>query len=231
MKEYQPDTFWFVDDVFTVSHKWLAAFAATIKKRGLQIAYECISRADRMNEEVIALLKESGCARIWIGAESGSQKIIDAMDRRVDVTTVQDMIQKSREHGIEAGTFIMLGYPGETQDDIEKTIQHLKNSNPDYFTITIAYPIKGTGLYEEVEAIQAMLPEWSESTDRDRDFKRTYSRRYYDFAVKYVVNEVHYYKKQLANKQFSKDGIQHLLKSKVAKAVMNWERLKKQPVT
>ena len=82
---YQPDTFWMVDDVFTVSHKWMHGFAEEIKKSELDIQYECITRAERMNEEIIQILKDTGCFRVWIGAESGSQRIIDAMDRRVDV--------------------------------------------------------------------------------------------------------------------------------------------------
>jgi anaerobic magnesium-protoporphyrin IX monomethyl ester cyclase len=116
------------------------------------------------------------------------------MDRRVDVKQVRDMIKLTRKHGIEAGTFIMLGYPGETEEDIEETIHHLKESDPDYFTITVAYPIKGTELYEEIEAIQTTKLEWATSTDRQVDFKRTYSRRYYDYAVRRVINEVNYHK-------------------------------------
>jgi len=100
----------------------------------------------------------------------------------------------TRKHGIEAGTFIMLGYPGETEEDIEETIRHLKKSNPDYFTITVAYPIKGTELYQEIEAVQTTNLDWSTSTDRQVDFKRTYSRKYYDYAVKRVINEVNYFK-------------------------------------
>lgn len=222
---YAPDSFWFVDDVFTVSHKWLEEFAGLIREKKLKIRFECISRADRMNEQVLQWLKEAGCFRIWIGAESGSQKVIDAMDRRVDVEYVQSMIRLAREYGIEAGTFIMLGYPGETAEDIEKTIRHLKNSAPDLFTITIAYPIKGTGLYNEVEAIQEKSLPWHESTDRDIDFKRTYSRRFYDYAVKHVVNEVNFHKKQMMNQHLSLSGLQLFLKSRLAKTAMKWEQL------
>ena len=187
--------------------------------------YECISRADRMNEQVIQLLKKTGCKRIWIGAESGSQKVIDAMDRRVDVMHVREMIRLSRKYGIEAGTFIMLGYPGETQSDIQETITHLKESNPDQFTITIAYPIKGTDLYNEVEELQINAPEWRISTDRDRDFKRSYSRKYYDFAVKHVVNEVHLHKTKLKGRLLSSDGFKYLIKSRIARAAMDFHRI------
>ncbi len=210
-KAYTPDTLWFVDDVFTVSHKWMQEFTAEIKKQNVSVQYECITRADRLNEEVFQLLKDSGCFRVWIGAESGSQNIIDAMDRRVDVNQVRAMIQLAKKYQIEAGTFIMLGYPGETESDIIETIHHLKTSNPDHFTITVAYPIKGTELYQEVESDFIDPLPWDSSTDRDITFKRTYTEKYYSYAVRHVVNEVNYYKKHAP---------MFKLKSLVAKAGM-----------
>ena len=224
-KEYNPDTLWFVDDVFTISHKWLNEFNETLKQRNLKIKFECITRADRMNEEVIKLLKDVGCFRVWIGAESGSQKVIDLMDRRVDVDQVRQMIKLTQNNGIQAGTFIMLGYPGETEDDIEETIKHLKESNPEYFTITVAYPIKGTELFAEVEAVQTNNFNWDSNSDRDREFKRTYNRKYYDFAVRRVTNEVYYNKMILNNKYLSKSTLAYKTKSFAAKLGMLYFRI------
>jgi radical SAM superfamily enzyme YgiQ (UPF0313 family) len=114
------------------------------------------------------------------------------MDRRVEVKQVGDMIRLCQTNGIEAGTFIMLGYPGETKNDIKETIRHLKNSNPDQYTITITYPIKGTPLYEEIEADITSKNDWTTSTDRQIDFRRNYSKRFYEHAVRWVYNEVNF---------------------------------------
>lgn len=217
---YAPDTLWFVDDVFTISHKWLREFTTLLQVAQLKIPYECITRADRLNEEVIDLLKESGCFRVWIGAESGSQAVIDKMDRRVEVTQVRNMIQLAQAKGIQAGTFVMVGYPGETEADIEETINHLKVANPDIFTITVAYPIKGTEMYQEVETHITHFPDWATSTDRDLDFKRAYPRKYYDFAVRRVVNEVNYYKETQKNKAFAPRSLRMKAASLAAKAMM-----------
>lgn len=222
-EDYDPDTIWFVDDVFTISHKWLSAFMEELKKNNLKIKFECITRADRMNEEVIKTLKESGCFRVWIGAESGSQRIIDAMDRRVKVEQVSEMINLSRKYGIEAGTFIMLGYPGETEKDIEETITHLKKSNPNHFTITVAYPIKGTEFFQEIETNQLGTFQWEKNTDRERDFIRTYPRKYYDYAVRRVVNEVKFHQKRSKN-SISTETLTLKFKSIAAKAGMIWVR-------
>jgi len=193
-QNYSVDSIWFVDDVFTISHNWLEEFTNELKTRNLIFPYECITRADRMNEQVIGQLQASGCFRVWIGAESGSQKVIDLMDRRVNVRQVQEMIQMAKRYGLQAGTFIMVGYPGETREDIYATVEHLKKADPDLFTITVAYPIKGTPLYEEVEdRFIADLP-WEKSTDRDIDFERTYNRKYYDYAIKMINNEIYLHK-------------------------------------
>lgn len=189
---YDPDMIWFVDDVFTIHHKWLTEFAQEVKKQDAVIPYEIISRADRLNEEVIKTLKASGCFRVWVGAESGSQKIIDAMDRRVDVMQTRAMINLAKQYGLEAGTFIMLGYPGETKEDIKETIEHLVQANPSQYTITVAYPIKGTELYNEVknEFLNQQM-DWETTTDRDIDFKRTHPKQYYQYAIQWVMNEVY----------------------------------------
>ena len=195
-ENYQFDMIWFVDDVFTINHRWLREFVTEMQERNLTVPYEIITRADRLNEDTVQLLKQSGCFRVWIGAESGSQKIIDAMDRRVKVDDVRKMIHLVKSYGIEAGTFIMLGYPGENETDIQETLHHLKTSNPDHYTITVAYPIKGTPLYAEVENLFVEDLPWHSSTDRDIDFKRTYNRRYYDHAISWIHYEMLYHRKK-----------------------------------
>jgi len=194
VERYHPDSLWFVDDVFTINHKWLEGLTEELERRGVRVPYECITRADRLNERAVSLLQRSGCFRVWIGAESGSQKILDAMDRRVTVEQVRDMIQLSKKHGIETGTFIMLGYPGETEADIEATIEHLKSSDPDQFTITVSYPIKGTPFYDD--AVQQMIDPgpWENHTDREIKLKHPHSSFYYWFATTRVVSEVKHHK-------------------------------------
>ncbi|HXX69468.1 MAG TPA: radical SAM protein [Polyangiaceae bacterium] len=187
---YQPDSLWFVDDVFTINHRWLEELTVELERRDLRVPYECITRADRLDERSVGLLRRSGCFRVWIGAESGSQKVLDAMDRRVKVDRVREMIQLSKKHGIETGTFIMIGYPGETEADIDATIEHLKRADPDQFTITVAYPIKGTPYYEDVRDDIVDPRPWEASTDRDLKLRRPRMDFYYKLAVARVVNEV-----------------------------------------
>jgi anaerobic magnesium-protoporphyrin IX monomethyl ester cyclase len=184
-ERYGPDQFWFVDDVFTINHRWMEEFATELQRADLSIRYECITRAERLNEHLIALLKATGCVQVWIGAESGSQKILDAMDRRVSIATVTTAMIQARTAGIRTGTFLMLGYPGETEADILATLDYLKQARPDHYTITLAYPIKGTELFEEL-ADRVSMPDFAEGSDREIRFARTYPDRYYRHALAYL---------------------------------------------
>jgi anaerobic magnesium-protoporphyrin IX monomethyl ester cyclase len=176
---YHPDMLWFADDVFTIHHGWLAQFAAEMKRRGLSIPFECISRADRSNEHVADLLAELNCFRIWIGSESGSQRVLDAMRRGVTVGQVQNAIGLGKARGIQTGMFLMWGYKGEELEDIEQTIQHVKTSNPDIFLTTVAYPIRGTSYFKDVQDSVVSTKNWGESSDRDFQIRGRHSRRYY----------------------------------------------------
>ncbi len=190
LASYHPDAFWFADDVFTISHRWLFGLEDELRRRRLSINYECITRADRMNEDVVRSLASTGCRRLWIGSESGSQRILDAMSRRVRVEQVQAMTHLARRHGIEVGMFIMLGYTGETRKDIEATIRHVRASRPDIVLTTVAYPIKGTKFYEE-NRDSLLLPSlpFGEWNDRMIEITGRCSRRFYWFANRRIVNE------------------------------------------
>lgn len=214
-RDFGVEALWFVDDVFTVSHKWISQLHEAFRRHQLHIPFECITRAERLNETVLHQLKEMGCFRIWIGAESGSQQVIDRMDRRVELATVQAMMQQTQAFGMEAGTFIMVGYPGEQHEDILATMDHIKKCNPDHLTITRAYPIKGTELFAEIEDQITVQPEWNTSSDRDIRFRLPYSDRYYENAIRYLVNGWQAHKrKSFKNKLKSVASLQMMRVSK-----------------
>jgi anaerobic magnesium-protoporphyrin IX monomethyl ester cyclase len=190
LEAYQPDMVWYADDVFTIHRSWFYKYAEELKRRGINIPFETISRQDRLKDDIIETLAEMGCFRIWVGAESGSQRILDSMDRRTEVEGVRHVVKTLQKNGIEAGMFIMLGYDGEDLSDLQATVDHLKASNPDVFLTTVAYPIKGTPYYENVSDKVIPLKPWNEGSDRDFTVAGRHSRRYYDFATRWMVNEV-----------------------------------------
>jgi radical SAM superfamily enzyme YgiQ (UPF0313 family) len=190
INRYQPEMGWMADDVFTIHHGWLFQYAAELKRREIKLPFECISRADRLNPKVAETLAQMGCFRVWIGSESGSQRILDAMERGVTVEQVQSAVALCRSHGIQTGMFLMWGYLGEELSDIEATIQHVKNTDPDIFFTTVAYPIKGTPYFSEVAGrVQASKP-WHLGSDRELHIRGRHSRRYYGFADQLLRTEV-----------------------------------------
>ncbi len=191
---YNPDQLWYADDVFTIAPRWFLKYAAELKKRQIRIPFECISRADRLDEAAIDALAEMGCYRLWIGAESGSQRILDAMTRKADVEDVQAKSKMLQARGIEVGQFIMLGYKGEDTSDLEATVDHLKKSRPDVFLTTVAYPIKGTTYYQEVEDRVISHLAWEARSDRNLGVSGRHSARFYDHATRWMVNEVNLHK-------------------------------------
>ncbi|MDI3339980.1 MAG: radical SAM protein [Sphaerobacter sp.] len=190
IETYQPDMVWYADDVFTIHKGWFFRYAAELERRGIRIPFETISREDRLNEEIIRTLRDMGCFRLWIGAESGSQRILDAMRRRTKADRVREMVHLLQRYGIEAGMFIMLGYEGEELPDLEATVEHLKAANPDLFLTTVAYPIKNTPYYEAVKDRVIPLKPWDEGSDRDFTVAGRHSRRFYRYATRWMVNEV-----------------------------------------
>ncbi len=190
LARYKPDQLWYADDVFTIKHSWFFEYAGELKRRGIRLPFECISRADRLNDEVIDRLVEMGCYRLWIGSESGSQRVLDAMRREVRVEQVQAMTRALRRRGIQTGMFIMLGYEGEEIADLEATVDHLKQSAPDVFLTTVAYPIKGTPYYDEVADRVLARAEWDQRTDRQLTVRGRHSARFYSHATRWMVNAV-----------------------------------------
>jgi anaerobic magnesium-protoporphyrin IX monomethyl ester cyclase len=188
--EYHPDMVWVSDDVFTINHPWLRTYAREMRRRGIRVPFECISRADRLSPEMMDLLAELGCFRMWIGSESGSQRILDAMDRGVKIEQVHKAVEMCRERGIQSGMFLMWGYEGEEMEDIEATIQHVSTSKPDIFFTTVSYPIKGTPYYNRIAPRLIQIGPWGKTSDRELKIQGRHSRTFYAHADRLLRDEV-----------------------------------------
>jgi radical SAM superfamily enzyme YgiQ (UPF0313 family) len=187
---YNPEMLWLADDVFTIHHGWLFEYAAEMKRRRLQIPFECITRADRLNERVAEELASLGCFRIWIGSESGSQRILDAMQRGVTVEQVRTATALCKKHGILVGMFLMWGYDSEELEDIQATVDHVKQCAPDVCFTTVSYPIKGTPYFERMAPRLVNILDWKQSTDRELRIQGRHSRRFYQFADDLLRSEL-----------------------------------------
>ena len=190
LERYNPELLWLADDVFTIHHGWLFEFASEMKRKKLSVPFECITRADRVNEAVAQTLAELRCFRVWIGSESGSQRILDAMQRGVTIQQVRSAVYLCKSRGIQTGMFLMWGYDGEEIEDIEQTVAHAKECQPDVCFTTVSYPIKGTPYYDRVSSRLVTLGDWAKSTDRDLRIKGRHSRRFYQHAEDLLKSEL-----------------------------------------
>src|SRR5580692_753089 len=191
METYRPDQVWYADDVFTISHIWLFQYAAELRRRGIRVPFETISRADRMmKDDVLQTLADLGCYRIWIGSESGSQRILDAMERGVTIEEVTWAAKAAKRHGIQVGMFLMWGYSGEEVEDIAATVELVKQCLPDVYLTTVAYPIKNTAFFKKAASSVVLDKEWAAATDRDFRIQGRHSRGYYKQADAWLRNEV-----------------------------------------
>jgi len=178
---------WFADDIFGLKPNWLADFANHVREENLRIKYKIQSRADLLSHEPsIIHLKESGCTMVWLGAESGSQKILDAMDKGIKVEEIFTATQLLKKHDIGVSFFLQFGYPGEILEDIRLTINMVKELLPDDLGISVSYPLPGTGFYEKVKQDLKVKANWQHSDDLDLMFKNTYSASFYKSLQRYV---------------------------------------------
>jgi anaerobic magnesium-protoporphyrin IX monomethyl ester cyclase len=190
LQTYSPDMMWISDDVFTINHSWIRSYHQEMRRRSIHIPFECISRADRLTPEMMDLLAELGCFRMWIGSESGSQRILDSMDRGVTIEQVQRAVEMCRERGVQSGMFLMWGYEGEDLEDIEATIKHVSTSKPDIFFTTVSYPIKGTPYYNRISEKLIQIESWGKTSDREFHIRGRHSRNFYSHADRLLREEV-----------------------------------------
>jgi anaerobic magnesium-protoporphyrin IX monomethyl ester cyclase len=175
----RPDHIWFADDIFGLRPQWVAEFGRAVVQRDAAIPFTIQSRVDLMTDEAIDGLKQAGCAEVWLGAESGSQKILDAMDKGTQVEDILTARAKLKAAGIRACFFIQLGYPGETWDDILLTLNMVRQAVPDNIGVSVSYPLPGTKFHDMVKAQLGDKDHWTDSDDLAMMFRGTYQTPFY----------------------------------------------------
>ncbi|MCX6170772.1 MAG: radical SAM protein [Ignavibacteriales bacterium] len=180
IKEYQPDHFWFCDDIFGLKPGWINEFRNIVLERNMKFKYKIQSRVDLLlNENNIDALFQSGAETVWVGAESGSQRILDAMDKGTTIGQIYSATKLLKEKKINVAFFIQLGYLSETKKDIEKTIEMITELLPDDIGISVSYPLPGTKFYEMVKADLGTKTNWNDSDDLAMMFRNTFQPVYY----------------------------------------------------
>jgi anaerobic magnesium-protoporphyrin IX monomethyl ester cyclase len=188
---YHPDHLWFCDDIFGLKPGWTGRFATAVKNSGAVIPFKCLARVDLLlKENVITWLREAGCEKVWVGAESGSQKVLDAMDKGTTVEQIHEATRRLHANGIRVGFFLQFGYPVETKSDILETIRMVRECIPDEIGISVSYPLPGTKFFESVREKLGEKKNWVDSQDLALLFPGRFVPDYYRVLHKVVHKEL-----------------------------------------
>jgi radical SAM superfamily enzyme YgiQ (UPF0313 family) len=197
---------WFCDDIFGLKPGWVEEFARLMKEENLTVRFKIQSRADLLVEEdLVKALAESGCENAWIGAESGSQKILDAMDKGTTVEQIHRSTLLMKKYGIKPSFFIQFGYLGEVKEDIELTIKMINELLPFEIGISVSYPLPGTVFYDKVKADLKNKTNWTDSDEMALMFSNTFPPSYYKQLHRYVHQNYH--------QHLAKNSLEELIKS------------------
>jgi anaerobic magnesium-protoporphyrin IX monomethyl ester cyclase len=180
------------DDIFGLKPGWVQSFDSELKSNNLSISYKIQSRADLLlQEDNIDALVNSGLKEVWIGAESGSQKILDAMDKGTTLQQIEDSTTLLQAKGVLVAFFIQYGYLGETKEEVHQTIEMIKRINPDNIGISVSYPLPGTSFYDKVKDQLSEKQNWTDSDDLAMMFQGTFNQSYYKLLHSYTHKIFH----------------------------------------
>jgi anaerobic magnesium-protoporphyrin IX monomethyl ester cyclase len=178
-RTFRPDHVWFADDIFGFRVDWVREFAAVIAAHDGAIPFTIQTRADLISGRMVQALREAACTAAWLGAESGSQRILDAMNKGTTVEGILTARARLKAAGIRVGFFIQLGYLGEELADILATRELLAAARPDDVGVSVSYPLPGTRFHDLVKAQLGPKTHWQDSDDLAMMFQGTYKSEFY----------------------------------------------------
>jgi len=177
---YHPDHIWFVDDILGLKPGWVKRFADLVERERVGTAFKSLCRADLLlREDTVDALRRAGAEAVWLGAESGSQKILDAMDKGTRVDQTREAARRLHAAGIKVGFFLQFGYPGETRADIAATLQLVRDCRPDDIGMSVSYPLPGTKFHRAVREQLGLQQNWVDSADLAMMYRGPFSTAFY----------------------------------------------------
>jgi anaerobic magnesium-protoporphyrin IX monomethyl ester cyclase len=178
-RSYHPDQLTIVDDVFGLQPGWIGTFAELAERLPRRLPFRCLMRADQIDATIARALAAGGCRMVWMGAESGSQRILDAMEKGVRVDQIKSAAKRLQAAGIEVGLFLQFGYPGEEWDDVAATLQLVRDVAPEDIGVSVSYPLPGTKFHDRVRVELGQKQNWFDSNDLAMMYRAAYPAAFY----------------------------------------------------
>jgi radical SAM superfamily enzyme YgiQ (UPF0313 family) len=176
---FKPDHIWFADDIFGLKPGWIEKFSQLAVEQDAVIPFKCLQRVDLVTEEVAEALRRASCKTVWVGAESGSQKVLDAMDKDTHLEDIYTATERLHRVGIQICFFLQFGYPGEGWEEIQQTLKMVRECQPDDIGISVSYPLPGTKFYENVKLQLGEKTNWLDSDDLEMLYRGPFVTDFY----------------------------------------------------
>lgn len=224
-RHYAPQHIWFADDIFGFRVDWVSDFSAELRAAGGGIPFTIQTRADLVSDRMAEALAGAGCREAWLGAESGSQRVLDAMNKGTTVGGILDARQRLKAAGIRVGFFIQLGYVEEQLDDIRATRALINAARPDEIGVSVSYPLPGTRFYELVKAQLGDKTHWRESNDLEMMFQGTYTSGFYRDIRNLLHDEVLVLNTSASIPQGASPVIEEQYRERLRGIEMRWDEL------
>jgi len=189
-ERYAPDHLWFCDDILGLKSRWLASWADEVVRAGEPTPFLCQTRADLMTDENVSALRRAGASEVWLGAESGSQRILDGMQKGLSVQQTRAAVLGLHRQGVRVGLFVQFGYVGEGWTEIQATRSLVRELLPDDVGVSVSYPLPGTGYYDQMVGRLGNKRNWVESSDLDPLVPGGFSARFYRTLSRVVHAEL-----------------------------------------
>lgn len=175
VNKYHTNMLSFVDNDVTINRKWIEEFCRKVIEMNLDTTWQCQGRVNTLDRGLMALMKEAGCDYIGLGIESGSQEVIDKiLLKGIDLERAKQVVDEARELEIPLHTFFIIGIPGETKKDIEKTIDFASRINSASVGFSIGTPWPDSGFYLTSKAKSWLLfKSWTELHQKRRCYIKT----------------------------------------------------------
>jgi len=177
---YAPDHIAFADDILGLKPSWIQRFADLVEERGVRVPFKSLHRVDLLLKgDTIPSLARAGARTVWVGAESGSQKVLDAMDKGTTVAQIYEAASRLHAAGIEVCFFLQFGYPGETREDIAHTLRMVRECAPDDIGVSVSYPLPGTRFFASVREQLGVKQNWQDSSDLAMLYRGPFTTAFY----------------------------------------------------
>ena len=186
---YKIDYVDFADGTFTYDRRYLQSFCKAMIARKLDVSWRCTARYDNLDEEILELMKQANCAGLYFGLESGSDRVLKSIDKKITVEQIIKVSKMVHDSGIPTATSVLLGLPDETKEDMEQTLKLMKKVKADLFDVNSYTPLPGTSLYDAMSEEDKRGIDWrkvslksfdsyfSKSVSQD-DFRKYISEAY-----------------------------------------------------